>query len=153
MLSYIFLACNLILFIFVGLRCLCPVFLMVQPLLIPYIYWRFRSPIPKSAGGAGKQISNFCRDPPFVFSKGRKKSMDANIHRRFLLVSFTMDGPGDGTTLLHLACGVGIFDLALRVLERRADVALEHRYFGAPLLLAAEQGGDAVPRSGMGLEM
>lgn len=37
---------------------------------------------------------------------------------------------------------MGLFDLAVRVLERRADVALEHRYFGAPLLLAAEQGGD-----------
>lgn len=47
---------------------------------------------------------------------------------------------GDGTTLLHLACGVGLSDLALRVLERRADVALEHRYFGAPLMLAAERG-------------
>ena len=49
-------------------------------------------------------------------------------------------GAGDGTTLLHLACGVGLSDLALRVLERRADVALEHRYFGAPLMLAAERG-------------
>lgn len=48
---------------------------------------------------------------------------------------------------------MGIFDLALRVLERRADVAVEHRYFGAPLLLAAEQGGDPAPRSGDGLEM
>ena len=47
---------------------------------------------------------------------------------------------GDGTTLLHLACGVGLSDLALRVLERSADVALEHRYFGAPLMLAAERG-------------
>lgn len=54
------------------------------------------------------------------------------------LPTHTLDG--DGTTLLHLACGVGLFDLAVRVLERRADVALEHRYFGAPLLLAAEQG-------------
>lgn len=60
-------------------------------------------------------------------------------------VAITLDrqsrgAPGDGTTLLHLASGVGLFDLAVRVLERRADVALEHRYFGAPLLLAAEQG-------------
>ena len=71
---------------------------------------------------------------------------------RFLLVSFTIyDDSGDGTTLLHLACGVGLFDLAVRVLERRADVALEHRYFGAPLLLAAEQGGDPARRSGDGL--
>lgn len=60
------------------------------------------------------------------------------------LPTHTLDG--DGTTLLHLACGVGLFDLAVRVLERRADVALEHRYFGAPLLLAAEQGHVDVAR-------
>eukprot|EP00434_Breviolum_minutum_P034193 symbB.v1.2.030254.t1/scaffold3390.1/size57886/3 len=54
------------------------------------------------------------------------------------LPTYTLDR--DGTTLLHLACGVGLSDLALRVLERRADVALEHRYFGAPLMLAAERG-------------
>jgi hypothetical protein len=70
------------------------------------------------------------------------KILDAKIHGKIFVGVIHHDDSGDGTTLLHLACGVGLFDLAVRVLERRADVALEHRYFGAPLLLAAEQGGD-----------
>ena len=52
-----------------------------------------------------------------------------------------LNGRGDGTTLLHLASGVGIVDLARRVLAQRADVGQEHRAFGSPLLLAAERGG------------
>ena len=73
-------------------------------------------------------------------------SLPTHTLDRPLRCTWRLGHSGDGTTLLHLASGVGLPDLARRVLAQRADVGQEHRAFGPPLLLAAERGHVDVAR-------